>query len=169
MFRVLTILGLAWLLVSVESTLRQSAIGTPYGSFVWLLLPWLAVVQPASGGLVAAGVYGFLLDCLGSHHPGVMFGLTVISVFTLQRLMPRNGLTSSPRIFAVSFVCCCLMAMVVSMVTAVTNGRAAQPWEVASSIALSAVMAAGLSTAVVGLFRVSMGAHPGEHTDPVLS
>lgn len=83
----------AYVLLAVESTLADGR-----GAFAWLLLPWLAVTLSARPSVVAAFVYGLMLDCLSNGHPGVFAGITVLAVAGLRYIIQDWALTTGPRV-----------------------------------------------------------------------
>ena len=156
MTRYLTLSAAAYALLAVESALRtESELVTPYGSFVWLLLPWLAMLPSSGAGVLAAAVYGLMLDSLSGHHPGLMLAVTVLSTAVLQRTLPDSSLETAPRVFLVSFVCATLMAMLVATASLLVGSGSIDPVQLVTSIAVSSAAAAVTATVVVAAAHAS--------------
>lgn len=154
MTRYIALLAAAYGLLAIESS-QASAAGlfTPHGSFVWMLLPWLATLPNATHAVLSAAIYGLMLDAFSNHHPGLLMAATIAATCVLQRVIASKSLETSPRVFIVSFVCGCLMAMLVATCSILAGGSSTSPAELAGSIAASSAFAAVVMTVVVGVFR----------------
>jgi len=152
--RYLALLAAAYCLLAIESS-QVSAAGlfTPHGSFVWMLLPWLATLPNSKHAVLAAAIYGLMLDAISSHHPGLLMAVTIVTTCVLQRVITSAAVETSPRVFIVSFACGCLMAMLVATSSILVGGSSSSPIELAGSIAASSAFAAVVTTVVVGVFR----------------
>jgi len=167
--RTLLLVVAAYLLVAVESAVQHAGPGNPYGCFVWLLLPWLAVFPSGRGAILLAGGCGFVLDCLSGHHPGLILAATVLATLGLQRLLLPAWLATASRVFLVSFGTCCLMALLTAGLIGITEGNPASPRDIAVSIAVSSAIAAGFATAAVSVFRSTFGLVMNDDANPMLS
>jgi hypothetical protein len=155
MTRYIGILIAAYALVVVESSLQtETGLVTPYGSFVWMLLPWLAAQPSRSASILAAAFYGLMIDSASNHHPGLMIGATILSTCILQRVITPKSLETTLRVFVVSFACACLMAMLVATCSTIAGSSFVNPTELLSGIAISSGFAAFLATSVVTVVRV---------------
>ena len=147
MTRYIGILIAAYALVVVESSLQtETGLVTPYGSFVWMLLPWLAAQPSRSASILAAAFYGLMIDAVSNHHPGLLIAATILAVCILQRMITPKSLESSPRVFLASAACGCLLAMLVATCSLLTSSSPVVPPALLTSIAFSTVVAATFST-----------------------
>lgn len=147
MTRCLTLLVAAYWLVAIETTLQlETGLVTPYGSFVWMLLPWLATLPTPSTSILAAALYGLLIDACSNHHPGLMIAVTLASSCVLQRVLTEKSLSTPLRLLMVSFVCGCLMSMFVATCSLLVGGSASAPGELVRLIVTSSGGAAVLVT-----------------------
>lgn len=154
MTRYIGLLIAAYALVVVETSLQtETGLATPYGSFVWMLLPWLATQPSRSASILAAAFYGLMIDSVSNHHPGLMIAATILSACMLQRVITPKSLETSMRVFVVSFACGCLMAMLVATCSVITSSSSVNPAELLSGIAISSAFAALLATSVVAVCR----------------
>lgn len=145
----------AYALVVVETSLQtETGLVTPFGSFVWMLLPWLATQSSRSASILAAAFYGLMIDSVSNHHPGLMIAATILSACMLQRVIAPKLLETSLRVFVVSFACGCLMAMLVATCSIIAGSSIVNPTDFLSKIAISSAFAAFLATSVVTVFRV---------------
>ncbi|MDA0283049.1 MAG: hypothetical protein O3B13_05595 [Planctomycetota bacterium] len=150
MTRYFTLLLAAYGLLAIESSLRpETGLVTPHGSFVWMLLPWLATLPNTTHAVLAATIYGLTLDAFSSHQPGLLMAVTIVATCVLQRAITAAALETSSRIFIVSFVCGCLMAMLVAASSILAGASTAAPEQLAASIAISSALAAAVMTIVV--------------------
>ena len=101
----------AYALLAVESTLTDGR-----GTFAWLLLPWIAVTLKPAPSIVAAFIYGLLLDALSSSHPGVFVAASVLATASLRVLIQESALSSGPRIVITGFACAALMSLLVQSI-----------------------------------------------------
>lgn len=144
-----------YILVVVETSLQtETGLVTPYGSFVWMLLPWLATQSSPSASILAAACYGLMIDSISNHHPGLMIAATILATCILQRVLAQKSLETSPRVFVVSFACTCLMAMLVATCSIIAGTSFTNPIELLTSIVISSAFAALSATSVVTVFRV---------------
>jgi hypothetical protein len=152
--RYFALLAAAYGLLAIESS-QVSAAGlfTPHGSFVWMLLPWLATLPNSKHAVLAAAMYGLMLDALSNHHPGLLMASTIVATCVLQRVITSAALETLPRVFVVSFACGSLMAMLVATCSILAGGSYESSVVLAGSIAASSVFAAVVATVVVGVFR----------------
>lgn len=147
MARSVVLLTAAYVLVSLETTLQLNpGLVTPYGSFVWMLLPWLATCSTPSRSILAAACYGLLVDACSSHHPGLMIAVTIASTCVLQRVMPRKSFETPLQILLVSFICGFLMSMLVATCSLLSGDSAASPDVLVRLIVVSSAAAAVLTT-----------------------
>ena len=136
----------AYVLIAIETSLQtETGLVTPYGSFVWMLLPWLATL-PSSGSIFASAFYGLMIDAVSNHHPGLLIAATVIAVCIMQRMITPKSLESSPRVFLVSMLSGCLLAMLVATCSLLTASSPVDPSALLTSIAISLIVAATVST-----------------------
>ena len=155
MTRNIRILIAAYALVVVETSLQTSAGAvTPYGSFVWMLLPWLATHPSRSASILAAAAYGLLIDSASNHHPGLMIAATILATCILQRVITSKSLETASRVFLTSSACACLMAMLFATGSILVESSAVNPTELLTGIAISSAFAALLTTSVVTVVRV---------------
>jgi hypothetical protein len=154
MTRYLTLLIAAYGLIAIETSLQtETGLVSPYGSFVWMLLPWLATVPSPSSSIVAAALYGLMIDAVSNHHPGLLIAATIIAVCILQRMITPKSLESLPRVFLVSTACGCLLAMLVATCSLLTTSSPVNPSVLLTSIAISSIIAATFSTLCSAVFR----------------
>lgn len=154
MMRYLTLLIAAYGLLAIETSLQtETGLVTPFGSFVWMLLPWLATLPSPATSILAAASYGLMIDAVSNHHPGLLIALTIICVCVLQRLITPKVLESSLRVFLTCLTCGCLMAMLVATASMLTGSSEVIPSALVSSIVISSVIAALFSTIGVTLVR----------------
>lgn len=147
MTRYVTLLIAAYLLIAIETSLQtETGLVTPYGSFVWMLLPWLATLPSPSASIFASAFYGLMIDAVSNHHPGLLIGATVIAVCIMQRMITSKSLESSPRVLLVSIVSGCLLAMLVATCSLLTASSPVNPSALLTSIAISLIVAATVST-----------------------
>lgn len=145
----------AYTLVIVETSLQtETGLVTPFGSFVWMLLPWLATQPSRSVSILAAAAYGLLIDSASNHHPGLMIAASILSTCILQRVITPRSLETASRAFLTSFACSCLMAMLVATGSILAQSSAANPAELTTGIAVSSAFAALLTTSVVTVVRI---------------
>ena len=85
-------------------------------AFVWLMIPWFAVLLPRAPGVIAAMVYGLLADCLASGTPGVLAGVCIAGTYLLQRVLDGKSLQTFLSVVTVSFVCSLFLAMLLTTV-----------------------------------------------------
>ncbi|MDA0917607.1 MAG: hypothetical protein O2945_00920 [Planctomycetota bacterium] len=155
MIRSLGLLIAAYALVVVETSLQtETGLVTPYGSFVWVLLPWLATQPSRSTSILAAAFYGLLIDSVSNPPPGLLIAATILATCILQRIITQKFLETGPRVFVVSFGCACLMAMLVATISIIAGSASVNPAELLSGIAISSAVASLLVTSVVAVFRV---------------
>lgn len=154
MTRYVTLLIAAYSLTAIETSLQaETGLVTPYGSFVWMLLPWLATLPSSSTSIFAAAFYGLMIDAVSNHHPGLLIAATIIAVCILQKKIAPKSLESAPRVFVVSMACGCLLAMLVAMCSLLTTSSPANPSGVLTSIFISSIVAATFSTLCSAVFR----------------
>jgi hypothetical protein len=154
MIRSLGLLIAAYALVVVETSLQtETGLVTPCGSFVWMLLPWLATQPSRSASILAAAFYGLLIDSVSNHHPGLMIAATILATCILQRIITQKFLETGPRVFVVSFGCACLMAMLVATFSIIAGVSVTSPIELLTGVATSSAFAALSATFVVTVFR----------------
>jgi len=154
MTRYIGLLVAAYALVVVETSLQtETGLVTPYGSFVWMLLPWLATLPSPSHSIIAAAFYGLMIDAVSNHHPGLMIAATILSTCILQRVITPKSLETTLRVFVVSFACACLMAMLVATVSMLTTSSSVTLSTLAGSIVMSSIIAATFSTLTATLLR----------------
>ncbi len=154
MIRSLGLLIAAYALVVVETSLQtETGLVTPYGSFVWVLLPWLATQPSRSTSILAAAFYGLLIDSVSNHPPGLLIAATILATCILQRIVTQKYLETGPRVFVVSSGCACLMAMLVATFSIIAGVSATSPIELLAGIATSSAFAALSATFVVTVFR----------------
>lgn len=154
MTRCLIFLVAAYGLVSIETTVQlETGLVTPFGSFVWMLLPWLAILPSPSTSILAAAFYGLLIDACSNHQPGLMIAVTIASTCVLQRTVTEKSLATPVRILIVSFVCGCLMSMLVATCSLLAGGSVSAPDELARLIVTSAGIAAVFVTFVALVIR----------------
>ncbi len=147
MTRYVTLLIAAYALIAIETSLQtESGLVTPYGSFVWMLLPWLATLPSPSASIIASAFYGLMIDAVSNHHPGMLIVATIIAVCILQRMITPKSLESARRIFFVSMVSGCLLAMLVATCSLLTASSPVDPSVLLTSIAISLIVAATVST-----------------------
>lgn len=147
MTRYVTLLIAAYALIAIETSLQtESGLVTPYGSFVWMLLPWLATLPSPSASIFASAFYGLMIDAVSNHNPGILIAATIIAVCILQRMITPKSLKSAPRIFFVSMVSGCLLAMLVATCSLLTASLPVDPSVLLTSIAISLIVAATVST-----------------------
>lgn len=155
MIRSLGLLIAAYALVVVETSLQtETGLVTPYGSFVWVLLPWLATQPSRSTSILAAAFYGLLIDSVSNHPPGLLIAATILATCILQRIVTQKFLETGPRVFVVSSGCACLMAMLVATFSIIVGVSATSLIELLAGIATSSAFAALSATFVVTVFRV---------------
>jgi cell shape-determining protein MreD len=155
MIRSLGLLIAAYALVVVETSLQtETGLVTPYGSFVWVLLPWLATQSSRSTSILAAAFYGLLIDSVSNHPPGLLIAATILATCILQRIVTQKYLETGPRVFVVSSGCACLMAMLVATFSIIAGVSVTSPIELLAGIATSSAFAALSATFVVTVFRV---------------
>ena len=155
MTRSVGLLIAAYALVIVETSLQtETGLVTSYGSFVWMLLPWLATLPSRSASIVTAAFYGLMIDSVSNHHPGLMITATILSTCILQRVITPKSLETTLRVFVVSFACGCLMAMLVATCSTIAASSSVNPTELLSGIAISSGFAAFLATSIVTVVRV---------------
>ena len=143
MTRYIGLLIAAYGLIAVETSLRtETGLITPYGSFVWMLLPWLATQPSRSASILAAAFYGLMIDSVSHYHPGLMIAATILSTCILQRVITPKSLETTLRVFAVSFACACLMAMLVATCSTIAGVSLLNPAELLTEIAISSGFAA---------------------------
>jgi hypothetical protein len=149
MTRYLTLLVAAYTLIAIETTVQsETGLVAPFGSFVWMLLPWLATLPSPSASVLAAAFYGLLIDACSNHHPGLLIAATIVSTCVLQRMIAPKSLESPLRVFVVSFACGCLMAMLVATCSLLAGGSSAAPNDLVRAIAIPSTIAAVFSTLV---------------------
>lgn len=154
MIRYFTLLTAAYGLLAIETTLGfESGVATPHGSFVWMLLPWLATTPSKNAAIATAAFYGLMVDSFSSHHPGILMAATILATCVLQRVIAANALETSVRVFVVSFMIGCLMAMLLATTSLLSGATSGSPAELAGSIATSSAFAALLVTIVVATVR----------------
>ena len=154
MIRSIGLLIAAYALVVVETSLQtETGLVTPCGSFVWMLLPWLATQPSRSASILAAAFYGLLIDSVSNHHPGLMIAATILATCILQRIITQKFLETGPRVFVVSFGCACLMAMLVATFSIIAGVSVTSPIELLTGVATSSAFAALSATFVVTAFR----------------
>ena len=154
MTRYATLIIAAYSLIAIETALQtETGLVTPYGSFVWMLLPWLATRPSPSASIFAGAFYGLMIDSVSNHHPGLLIASTIIAVCILQRMITPKSLESTPRVFLVSTACGCLLAMLVATSSLLTASSPVDPSALLTSIAISSMVAATLSTLVTTLIR----------------
>lgn len=147
MTRYVTLLIAAYALITIETSLQtESGLVTPYGSFVWMLLPWLATLPSPSVSIFASALYGLMIDAVSNHNPGMLIAVTIIAVCVLQRMITPKSLESAPRILFVSIVSGCLLAMLVATCSLLTASLPVDPSVLLTSIAISLIVAATVST-----------------------
>ena len=154
MTRYFTLLFAAYGLVVIETSLRsESGLVTPYGSFVWMLLPWLATHPSRSASVVAAAIYGLMIDAVSNHPPGLLIAATIVVTSVLQKVITPKSLETPSRIFVVNFVCGCLMAMLAATRSVFFEASPVTPSTLVGAIAFSSAIAAGFTTLAAGLLR----------------
>lgn len=154
MIRYVTLLIAAYVLIAIETSLQtETGFVTPYGSFVWMLLPWLATLPSSSASIFASAFYGLMIDAVSNHHPGVLIAATIIAVCVLQRMITPKSLESSPRVFLVSMVSGCLLAMLVATYSLLTASAPVDPAALLTTIAISLIVAATVSTLSSAVIR----------------
>lgn len=154
MTRYIGLLTAAYTLVVIETSLQtETGLVTPYGSFVWVLLPWLATQSSPSASILAAAFYGLLIDSVSNYHPGLMIAATILATCILQRVLTQKSLDTSPRVFVVSFACACLMAMLVATCSIIAGASFTNPIELLTGIAISSAFATLSTTFVVTVCR----------------
>lgn len=154
MTKYVTLLIAAYVLLTIETSFQiDTGLVSPCGSFVWMLLPWLATIPSPSHSIFAAAVYGLMIDAASSHHPGLMIAVSVVSVCVLQRVLTPKSLESPIRIFTTSLLCSCLMAMLVATVSMLTSSSPVNPLTLTASIGFSSVIAASFTTFVTTVVR----------------
>jgi hypothetical protein len=154
MTRYLTLLIAAYGLLAIETALQtETGLVTPFGSFVWMLLPWLATLPSPSTSILAAAGYGLMIDAVSNHQPGLLIAVTIVAVSILQRLITPKALGSSQRVFLTSLACGCLMAMLVATVSMLMGSSPVVSSVLVSSIIISSVTAALFTTFVATLAR----------------
>jgi len=147
MTRYVTLLIAAYALIVIETSMHtESGLVTPYGSFVWMLLPWLATLPSPSASIFASAFYGLMIDAVSNHSPGMLIAATIIAVCILQRMITPKSLESAPRIFFVSIASGCLLAMLVATCSLLTASLPVDPSVLLTSIAISLIVAATVST-----------------------
>jgi len=147
MNRYVTLLIAAYALIAIETSLQtESGLVTPYGSFVWMLLPWLATLPSPSASIFASAFYGLMIDAVSNHSPGVLIAVTIIAVCILQGMITPKLLESAPGIFFVSMVSGCLLAMLVATCALLTASSTVDLSVLLISIAISLIVAATVST-----------------------
>lgn len=135
----------AYALLAVETTLADGR-----GTFAWLLLPWLAVTLKPTPSIVAAFVFGLLLDCLSNGHPGVFVAVTVLATAGLRLAIRESALSTAPRIALTSFACSLALSLVVQSIMA---------WIQSQPIDLDLVAATALPSAIGAVvFAVTVAA-----------
>ncbi|NQV27468.1 MAG: hypothetical protein HQ518_24220 [Rhodopirellula sp.] len=154
MTRYFTLLAAAYGLLAIETTLPTgTGLVTPYGSFVWMLLPWLATLPSPSASIVAAAAYGLMIDAFSNLHPGLLIAGTIASTGVLQRIISPKSLETPLKIFVVSVACGILMAMLVATCSMATRPAPVAPSFLASSILTSTLIATLLTTLTVVTLR----------------
>jgi cell shape-determining protein MreD len=154
MTRYVTLLIAAYGLIAIETSLQtETGFVTPYGSFVWMLLPWLATLSSPSASIFTAALYGLMIDAVSNHHPGLLIAATIIAVCILQRMITPKSLKSAPRVFFVSTACGCLLAMLVATCSLLTASSPVNPSALLTSIVISTTLAAAFSTLVAATIR----------------
>lgn len=103
----------AYTLLAVETTLADGR-----GAFAWLLLPWLAVTLKPAPSIVAAFVFGLLLDCLSNGHPGVFVAVAVLATAGLRLAIHESALSTAPRVALTSFACSFVLSLLVQSIMA---------------------------------------------------
>jgi len=79
--------------------------------FVWLIIPWFAVLLPRAPGVIAATIYGLLADCLANGTPGVLAGVCIAGTYLLQRVLDARSLQTCLQVLIVSFLCSLFLSM----------------------------------------------------------
>jgi len=155
MTRYVLMLFAAYGLLAIESALPQSfAMATPYGTFLWMLLPWLATLPDTNTAILASAVYGLMLDALTGHHPGLLIAVTVIAVCVLRQVISTAALETCPRVFIVSFICGTVMAMLLATSSILAGTLSVSPVELITSITVSTASASLVAATMVTMFRV---------------
>lgn len=144
-----------YVLLAIESTLADG-----YGTVAWLLLPWLAVTLKPAPSIIAAGIYGLLLDCLSAGHPGVLVAPTVLATAGLRCMIQESSLSTGPRIAITSFMSALIMSSIIQFgLNWQDTGSIAVPAiaQTAASCGIGAISAAVLVSAarVPGLQRAA--------------
>lgn len=155
MTRYIVLLLAAYGLLAVESALPPDfALATPHGSFLWMLLPWLATLPSPNSAIIAAAGYGLMLDALTNHHPGLLIAVTIVAVSVMRWGITETALETSPRVFIVSFLCSTVLAMLSATCTLLTGTLSATPVVLLTSIAAASAFAALITTGIVASYRV---------------
>ncbi|MFP6764341.1 MAG: hypothetical protein VB858_12010 [Planctomycetaceae bacterium] len=110
------LLSACLLLVAETSCARFVPAHGLTATFIWLLIPWFAVLLPGASGVIVATIYGLLADCLASGPPGVLAGICIAGTYLLQRALDGKSLRSFPRVVSICFVSSLFLSMLLTTV-----------------------------------------------------
>jgi hypothetical protein len=152
-----------WLLLALESALAAPA-GSP-GTFVWLLIPWLAVELRGAAGILSGVVLGVFIDGLSGLHPGAGVAVSVLAVTGLQFVLDDESLSSPVRVCIVSLLTSLALGMLFQTIGVLFGSAPVSTRAALMPVVFGAAAGAGVSASIVSVGRLAR--RSSQYSDPM--